>query len=96
MQDDESRAWGVSGQVGALELEEGLLEVVKEVVRAKESDWECLEAAVEQLVVEVNWAEIELHLHFFDCGTISAPDAPPFLQQVEADVQQMGGVVKKR
>ena len=54
VQDDESRAWVVSGQVGALELEEGLLEVVKEVVRAKESDWECLEGAVEQLVVEVN------------------------------------------
>ena len=96
MQDDESRAWGVSGQVGALELEEGLLEEVKEEVRAKERDWEGLEGAVEQLVVEVYWAEIQLHLHLFDCATISAPDAPPFLQQVEADVRQMAGVVKKR
>lgn len=41
-------------QVEALELEEGLLEVVKEVVRAKESDWAGLEGAVEQLLVEVN------------------------------------------
>ena len=54
MQDDEFRAWGVSERVGALELEEGLLEVVKEVVKAKESDWAGLEGGVEQLVVEVN------------------------------------------
>ena len=86
VQDDESRAWGVSGQVGVLELEEGLLEVVNEVVREKESNWVCLEAVVGQFVVEVNWAEIKPHLHFFDCVTISAPDAPPFLQQVGADV----------
>ena len=32
VQDDEFCAWAVSGLVGALELEEGLLEVVKEVV----------------------------------------------------------------
>ena len=95
VQDNESRAWGVSGQLGALELEEGLLEVVKEVVRAKESDWEGLQGAVERFVVEVYWVEIQLHVHFFDCATISAPDAPPFLQQVEADVRQRAGVVKK-